>query len=66
MRFELVIILITGLIAGNIYTDSKYIKYALSKKKYLQMSGVVFGGILILFLFKKKSSTRKRTGTSIK
>ena len=37
MRFELVIIIITGLIAGNIYTDGKYIKYALSKKKYLQM-----------------------------
>lgn len=59
MRIELVIIIITGLIAGNIYTDGKYIKYALSKKKYLQMSGVIFGGLVLIFLFKKNPAHAK-------
>ena len=53
MRFEFIIILITGLVVGNIYTDGKYLKMAMEKKKYLQMGGVVFAGLLIIFLFKK-------------
>tara|TARA_B100000035_G_scaffold56541_1_gene44847 strand:- start:8025 stop:8615 length:591 start_codon:yes stop_codon:yes gene_type:complete len=59
MRFELIILLITGAVVANIYTDGKYLKMAMEKKKYLQMGGVVFGGLLIIFLFKRNPSHAK-------
>lgn len=59
MRFELIILIITGLIAGNIYTDGKYLKYILSKKKYLQMGGVVLAGFFLIFIFKKNPTHAK-------
>ena len=40
MRFELLLILIAGLIMANIYTDGKYLKQLLTYKKYYQMAGV--------------------------
>lgn len=59
MRFELVILIATGLVIGNIYTEGKYIKYAMSKKKYLQMGGVGFAGLLVLYLFKRNPAHAK-------
>jgi hypothetical protein len=53
MRFELVIMLIAGLIMGNIYTEGKYLKMVLSGKKYMQMVGVAIGALCIYWLFKK-------------
>jgi hypothetical protein len=53
MRFELVIMLIAGLIMANIYTEGKYLKMALTGKKYMQMAGVAVGALCIYWLFKK-------------
>jgi hypothetical protein len=53
MRIELVFLLITGIIVGNIHTDGKYIKNILDSKKYLQMGGVVFGAFMLYVLIKR-------------
>lgn len=53
MRFEIVVIIIAGLIIANIYTDGKYWKLLLSWKKYYQMAGVVFGAFVLYWLFRK-------------
>jgi hypothetical protein len=53
MRIEIILFLITGFLIGNIYTDGKYLKLALSWKKYYQMAGIVFGALFIYWLVKK-------------
>lgn len=53
MRFELVVLLITIFLMANIYTEGKYWKKLLSYKKYYQMGGVAFGGIMLYWLLKK-------------
>jgi len=53
MRLELYIILITGFIIANIYTDGKYTKMLMSGKKYYQMAGVVFIAFMLYILFKR-------------
>ena len=53
MRMEIILILVTAFIVGNIYTEGKLVKLALSWKKYYQMAGVVFGAFFIYWLFKK-------------
>ena len=53
MRFELVMILITGFLIANVYTEGKYLKQLLSYKKYYQMAGIAFGGIMAYWLLKK-------------
>lgn len=53
MRFEIVLLLITGFIVANIYTDGKYLKMAMDGKKYYQMAGVVAGAFMIYILIKK-------------
>ena len=53
MRFEIVIIIITLLTMGNIYTDGKYLKIALGWKKYYQMIGVAIVGYSLCWLFRK-------------
>tara|TARA_B100000282_G_scaffold296091_1_gene277010 strand:- start:1162 stop:1764 length:603 start_codon:yes stop_codon:yes gene_type:complete len=53
MRFELIIILIAGLIIANIYTEGKYMKLLVTWKKYYQMAGVAFGALMIYILLKK-------------
>lgn len=53
MRFELVILLITGLIIANMYTEGKYVKTLLSFKKYYKMIGVAFVGLALCWLFRK-------------
>jgi 5-methylcytosine-specific restriction endonuclease McrA len=52
MRVEILIFIIAGFIMANIYTDGKYMKLALSWKKYYQMAGVAFGAIMIYVLLK--------------
>ena len=51
MRFELVMILLTGFLIANVYTEGKYLKQLLSYKKYYQMAGIAFGGIMAYWLF---------------
>ena len=53
MRIEIVLFLITAFSVGNIYTDGKFVKIALSWKKYYKMAGVVFGALFIYWIFKK-------------
>jgi len=53
MRFEIILIIITGLIIANIYTEGKYLKQALTWKKYYQMVGVAIGALMIYWLMKK-------------
>lgn len=53
MRIEIVIILITGLLIFNLYTEGKYLKMAFKWKKYYQMAGIALGGIFIYYLIKK-------------
>lgn len=53
MRFEIVLLLITGFIIANIYTDGKYMKILYTGKKYYQMAGVAFGALVLYVLIKK-------------
>ena len=53
MRIELIIVLITGVIIANIYTEGKYLKLALSWKKYYQMIGIAFAGLALCWLLRK-------------
>jgi len=53
MRFEIIILLITGFIIANMYTDGKYLKIALSWKKYYKMIGVAFAGLTLCWLIRK-------------
>ena len=53
MRFEIVIFFITIFVVANIYTDGKYLKLALSWKKYYQMIGVAFFGYMLCWLMRK-------------
>ncbi len=59
MRFELVILIITGLVIGNIYTDGKLVKTALSYKKYYQMMAVAFVGFMIYTLLRKNPTNAR-------
>jgi len=53
MRIELILLIITGLIVTNIYTEGKYLKHLLSFKKYYQIAGVIFGAFMLYILIKK-------------
>ena len=53
MRIEIIIFLITVFLIGNVYTDGKFLKKALSFKKYYQMAGIGFGGLVMWWLVKK-------------
>ena len=53
MRFEIVIIIITLLVIGNIYTDGKFLKMALSWTKYYKMIGVAIVGYMIIWMLRK-------------
>jgi hypothetical protein len=60
MRFEIVLIVLTGIIVGNIYTEGKLVRKLLSFKKYYQMMGVVFGAFLLYWLFRKNPEHAKQ------
>jgi hypothetical protein len=53
MRMELILILIAGFVMANIYTDGKYMRIAMSGKKYYQMAGVAFGALMFYILIKR-------------
>lgn len=53
MRIEIVIFFITAFLMGNLYTEGKWLKKFLSYKKYYQMAGIAFGGLVMWWLVKK-------------
>jgi hypothetical protein len=53
MRIEWWLVLGTGLIMANIYTEGKMFKHAMSYKKYYQMAGVAMGGLFLYFMIRK-------------
>lgn len=53
MRIEIFLFLISSLIIANIYTDGRFLKKALTFKKYYQMVGVAIATLFIYFLMKK-------------
>ena len=53
MRIEIIIIIITGLLMFNLYTEGKYLNMVFKWKKYYQMAGIAVGGIFIYYLIKK-------------
>lgn len=53
MRIEIVILLLSGFVIANIYTEGKYMKLLQSGKKYYQMAGVGFGALMLCLLIKK-------------
>ena len=59
MSIELVFIIITAAIVGNIYTDGKYYKMALAAKKYYQMAAAVFVSYTLYWIIKRDPTRAK-------
>ena len=59
MRFEIIILVIAGFLIANIYSDGKYLKMALSWKKYYQMGGIAFGALALYWLITKNPQNVK-------
>jgi hypothetical protein len=53
MRLEIILLFVASLIITNIYTDGKYVKLLMVNKKYIHITGVVFGTFMIYILLKK-------------
>lgn len=53
MRIELVILLVGGVLAYNVYTDGKLFKTVMSYKKYYTIGGIVLGALVLTWLFRK-------------
>ena len=53
MRIGFVLICLTLFLMANIYTDGKYVKLLWTYKKYYQMAGIAFGGLVLYWLFTK-------------
>lgn len=53
MRIEIILFIIAALWIANIYTDGKYLKLALTWKKYYQMAGIALGAIFLWWVLKK-------------
>ena len=60
MRFELILIIITLFLIGNIYTEGRLLKKVLSWRKYYQMIGIALGALFIYWLFKKNPNDASR------
>jgi hypothetical protein len=59
MRIEIILVLITGFIVFNIYTDGIYLKRAIASKKYLQIGCVIIGSFFVYYLIKKNPMRTK-------
>ena len=59
MRFEIIILFIAGFLIANIYSEGKYLKMALSWKKYYQMGGIAFGALALYWLITKNPQNAK-------
>ena len=65
MRFEIVIIIITAIVIGNIYTDGKYLKLAMTWTKYYKMIGVGLVGVSLIWLLRKNPDRANGKKTAI-
>ena len=59
MRFEIVIFLAAIFVMANIYHDGKYMKLALSGKKYYQMAGIAFAAYMLCWVMRKNPERAK-------
>lgn len=59
MKFELLLIAITGFFIVNTYYDGKYVQMLKSWKKYYQMAGIAFAGICAYAFMKKNPNDFK-------
>ena len=59
MKFEIIIVLITGFLVMNTYHEGKYYTKLLSYKKYYKMAGICFSA-LCFYLFIKKEPNKTR------
>jgi len=59
MRIELIIILIAGLVAFNIYTEGKYVKVIMQYKKYWQIGAIALGALVMCWLLRRDPSRAK-------
>lgn len=64
MRIEILLFLIAGFVMVNIYTDGKYMKILLSKKKYFKMGGVAFVAFMMYILIKRNPLRAKEIMTT--
>lgn len=64
MRIEILLFLVAGFVIANIYTDGKYLKIILSKKKYFQMAGVAFVAFMLYILIKRNPLRAKEIMTT--
>ena len=53
MRIELVILLVAGLVAANIYTEGKYLKMLMVYKKYWQIAAITIGALVLCWVFRR-------------
>ena len=53
MKFEILVLAITGLLVANAYYDGKYLKLLLSWKKYYQMAFIAFMGVSVYWFMKQ-------------
>ena len=56
MKFELLVLAITGLLVANAYYDGKYLKLLMSWKKYYQMAFIGFMGLSVYWFMKQNPS----------
>jgi hypothetical protein len=59
MKFELLILAITGFFVMNTYYDGKYMEIAKSWTKYFKMAGFIFTGFSIYIFLKKNPNESK-------
>jgi len=60
MRIEIVLFLATAAIIANVYTEGKFLKRALSYKKYYQMGGIALGALFLYYVIKKNPMNAKQ------
>ena len=53
MKFEILVLGITGLLVANAYYDGKYLKLLMSWKKYYQMAFIAFMGVSVYWFMKQ-------------
>ena len=60
MRIEIVLFLATAAVIANVYTEGKFLKRALSYKKYYQMGGIALGALFLYYVIKKNPMNAKQ------
>ena len=56
-RIEIIVIAVTAFLVANLYTDGKYARWLMSKKKFFQMGLLILGAILVYWTIKTNPLT---------